>query len=66
MQKNHIMIAIIVSLFPLIVWATDLCVENEPAPHILVNSPTHTNRTKHTDIKKKIAGKFYPKERKSL
>ena len=35
---------------------TDLHTDNEPARHILLNNPTHSNRTKHMDIKVKFCG----------
>ena len=47
--------------FVLILWATELIVDNEPAAHILLNNPTHTNRTKHMDIKIKFCGEVLSK-----
>ena len=50
--------------FVLILWATELIVDNEPAAHILLNNPTHANRTKHMDIKIKFCGEVLSKRDK--
>ena len=50
--------------FTLILWATELIVDNEPAAHILLYNPTHTNRTKHMDIKIKFCGEVLSKRDK--
>ena len=50
--------------FALILWATELIVDNEPAAHILLNNPTHANQTKHMDIKIKFCGEVLSKRDK--
>ena len=51
--------------FPEIDWDTALHTDNEPAMHILLNNPTHSNRTKHMDIRiKNFAGKSWPRGRR--
>ena len=50
--------------FPNIDWNTILHTDNEPAAHILLNSPTHSNRTKHMDIRIKFCGEVLSKRQR--
>ena len=50
--------------FPEIDWDTALHTDNEPAMHILLNNPTHSNRTKHMDIRIKFCGEVLAKRQK--
>jgi len=50
--------------FPEIEWDTTLHTDNEPAMHILLNNPTHSNRTKHMDIRIKFCGEVLAKKQK--
>ena len=35
-------------------WSTVLNGDNKPAPHVIMNNPTHAGRSKHMDIKIKF------------
>jgi hypothetical protein len=52
--------------FPNIDWNTILHTDNKPAAHIciLLNSPTHSNRTKHMDIRIKFCGEVLSKRQR--
>ena len=50
--------------FPSIDWDTALHTDNEPAMHILLNSPMHSSRTKHVDICIKFCGEVLARRQK--
>ena len=43
---------------------TDLHTDNQPARHILLNNPMHSNQTKHMDIKVKFWGEVLARKEK--
>ena len=45
-------------------WDTALHTDNEPAMHILLNSPMHSSRTKHVDICIKFCGEVLARRQK--
>ena len=50
--------------YPNIDWYTVLLTDNEPAAHVLLNNPTHSNRTKHMDIRIKFCGEVLSKRQR--
>ena len=46
------------------VFETDLHTDNQPARHILLNNSTHSNRTKHMDVKMKFCGEVLARKEK--